>query len=175
MLAVPFVRPRALVPALAAVLAACSDTATPVAAPSAAREIPVAELKQAPSLLSCQQQPYAITSQTVGLLGGTVRVGNHRLEIPAGALLAPVLITAEAPADNAASVRFFPEGLRFVLPAYLTLDYSHCPSAATKPGKSAVFTTDGLSILSLLGSTDDTTQTRVTTLIDHFSRYAVAW
>lgn len=173
MLAIPFVRSRVLVPALAAALAACADT--PMAAPSAARETPVAELKQAPSLLSCQPQPYAITSQTVGLLGGTVRVGNHRLEIPAGALLAPVLITAEAPADNAASVRFFPEGLRFVLPAYLTLDYSHCPSASTKPGKSAVFTTDGLSVLSLLGSADDTAQTRVTTLIDHFSRYAVAW
>lgn len=135
----------------------------------------MAELSEAPSLLMCQQQPYAVTSQTVGLLGGTVRVGNHRLEIPPGALLAPVLITAEAPADNVASVRFFPEGLQFLLPAYLTLDYSHCPSGPGKPGKSAVFTTDGLSVLSLLGSTDDTTQRRVTSAIDHFSRYAVAW
>src|SRR5688572_32097783 len=50
-------------------------------------------------LLACTPLPSARTEQTVGPAGGTIVVGPHRLVVPAGALAAPVLITAEAPPD----------------------------------------------------------------------------
>ena len=79
-------------------------------------------------LLGCTPLPYARTEQTVGPAGGTILVGPHRLVIPAGALAAPVLITAEAPADSVNSVRLLPHGLTFApgKPARLTLSYANC-------------------------------------------------
>jgi hypothetical protein len=126
-------------------------------------------------LLSCRPQPYASTSEVIGWAGGTIRVGGHRLVIPAGALHHPVLITAEAPSDNVASVRFQPEGLHFDRPATLTLDYSACPAGRLQILKRVAYTSDGLDILSLLLSRDNLLTMKVSADLEHFSRYAVAW
>jgi hypothetical protein len=126
-------------------------------------------------LLSCVPQPYASTVQVVGPAGGVLRVGGHSLVIPAGALLAPVTITAEAPSDDVASVRFQPEGLQFLRPATLTLDYSSCPAGRLQILKRVAYTSDGLDILSFLLSRDDLLRMQVSANLEHFSRYAVAW
>lgn len=126
-------------------------------------------------LLACQPQPYAVTTQQVGPAGGTIRVAGHQLVIPAGALGQPVLITAEAPSDFVASVRFQPEGLRFARPATLTLDYSNCPAGRLQILKRVAYTTDQLDILSFLLSRDDLLAMKVSADLEHFSRYAVAW
>lgn len=126
-------------------------------------------------LLVCHRQDYAITRKWVGPAGGTIRVGGHRLEIPAGALSQPVLITAEAPADYVASVRFQPEGLQFARKATLTLDYSDCPAGRLNLLKRVAYTTDRLEILSFLLSRDNILLMKVSADLEHFSRYAVAW
>jgi hypothetical protein len=61
-------------------------------------------------LLTCTPLPPTRTQQTVGPAGGTIAVGPHRLEIPAGALTAPVLITAQALGDSVNSVRLLRTG-----------------------------------------------------------------
>ncbi len=163
---------------LAGGLVNCSNYESPtapatVAATGALTTSGVSQLLS--GLLTCRQQAYAITRQTVGPSGGTIRVGGHSLVIPQGALSQPVLITAEAPADFVASVRFEPEGLQFARQARLTLDYSACPAGRLQLGKHVAYTTDRLQILALLLSVDDILRMRVSADLQHFSRYAVAW
>jgi hypothetical protein len=153
-------------------LASCSSLEAPTA-PAAVP--PATSSVLLDGLLSCVPQGYQQTIQTVGPAGGTIGVGRHLLVIPAGALRAPVTITAEAPSDAVASVRFQPEGLHFNRPARLTLDYSNCPAGRLRLLKRVAYTTDALSILSYLLSQDDPLRMRVSANLEHFSRYAVAW
>jgi hypothetical protein len=128
-------------------------------------------------LLGCTPLPYARTEQTVGAAGGTILVGPHRLVVPAGALSAPVLITAEAPSDDVNSVRLLPHGLTFApgKPAKLTLSYANCSLVGQLLPKRIVYTTDLLEILQWLISLDEPLARRVSTTLEHFSRYAIAW
>lgn len=126
-------------------------------------------------LLACERQPYAFASKRIGPDGGTIRVNDHVLRIPAGALASSTLITAEAPSDFVASVKFQPEGLKFARPATLTLDYSACPLGRLQLLKRIAYTSDDLDILSYLLSRDNLLLMRVSADLDHFSRYAVAW
>jgi hypothetical protein len=128
-------------------------------------------------LLGCTPLPYARTEQTVGPAGGTILVGPHRLVIPAGALASPVLITAEAPSDSVNSVRLLPHGLDFAAgkPARLTLSYANCSLVGQLLPKRVVYTTELLQILEWLLSFDEPFARRVSTNLEHFSRYAIAW
>jgi len=128
-------------------------------------------------LLACRVEPYQVTTKTIGPAGGRIEVGRHVLVIPAGALSAPTLITAVAPSDPVASVRFSPEGLHFKegRPARLTLDYSNCPLGRLQLLKRIAYTTERFNILSYLLSRDNLLLQRVSGDVEHFSRYAVAW
>jgi hypothetical protein len=90
-------------------------------------------------------------------------------------LAQPVLITAEAPSDSVNSVRFTPEGLRFVRRATLTMSYANCNLLGRLVPKRIAYTTDALDILSYLLSLDDFVHQRVSGRLEHFSRYALAW
>jgi hypothetical protein len=124
-------------------------------------------------LLSCSPQPYATRTQVVGVNGGTILVGTHKLVIPAGALSRDYSIRAEQVTYRVNSVRFSPEGLKFAKPAKLTLSYSNCSALLVL--KRVVYTDELLRILELIPSLDDLRTKTVTGDIRHFSRYAVAW
>ncbi len=126
-------------------------------------------------LLRCSPLPADSVTQTIGPDGGTLSVGSHRLTIPAGALAAPVTITAIAPSDTVNQVRFFPGGLTFASPALITMSYANCGLVYGLVPKQIAYTTDDLSILELLPSIDDFWQQRVTGTLRHFSTYAIAW
>jgi hypothetical protein len=124
-------------------------------------------------LLQCNPQRYVSVTKVVGPKGAKIKVGTHSLEIPAGALSQDVTIVAEQVTDATNSVRFSPEGLTFAQPAMLTMGYDNCVSNSAP--KSIVYTTERLNILEQLKS-DDKAQTKtVTSPIEHFSRYAVAY
>jgi hypothetical protein len=125
------------------------------------------------TLLFCQLQEYAVTTAVIGRGGGQINVGNHSLRIPENALSEDVSITAEQVEGPESSVRFSPEGLRFVLPAELTLSYNNCANVAHS--KRVVYTDEMLNILELTPSLDLTSSRQVRGLINHFSRYAVAY
>lgn len=127
------------------------------------------------ALLSCLPMPYQMASSTIGSAGGTVQVGPHTLVIPRGALKRSTRITAEIPGDGYSSVRFGPEGLRFAKSASLTLSYAHCQGLGVLLPKKIAYTTELLSILEILRSTDDVQARTVSAPLDHFSRYAVAY
>ena len=124
-------------------------------------------------LLSCSPQPYTARTQVVGRNGGTIVVGTHRLDIPAGALSKDVTIRAEQVTHRVNSVRFSPEGLKFSRPAKLTLSYANCSPLLLL--KRVVYTDELLRILELIPSLDNLRNKTVTGEIRHFSRYAVAW
>jgi hypothetical protein len=124
-------------------------------------------------LLSCSPQPYVSRTQVVGISGGTIYVGTHKLVIPAGALTRNYTIRAEQVTHRVNSVRFSPAGLTFAKPAKLTLSYSNCSPLLLL--KRVVYTDELLRILELIPSLDDLRTKTVTGDIRHFSRYAVAW
>lgn len=164
-------------------LASCAGVDTPTSPAQQPAGLATAQPSANPRLLApllnglvgCNQQQYGIASRVIGPLGGSIQVNGHVLVIPPGALAQNVLITAEAPNDNYASVRFQPEGLRFAKQARLTLDYSFCPIGRLNLLKRVAYTSDSLDILSYLLSTDDLLRMQVSARLDHFSRYAVAW
>jgi hypothetical protein len=134
---------------------------------------PVETVSISANLLACSPQRYIRNTALVGPKGGKIKVGSHVLRIPAGALSQDVTIVAEQITGLTNSVRFSPEGLSFATAAELTMSYTNC--AAVGLPKSIVYTSEGLGILELLKS-DDKYQTKiVTSPIDHFSRYAVAY
>lgn len=133
----------------------------------------VSELLEITGLLDCSEQSYAVARQTIGPWGGSIKVGNHVLVIPRGALSSYVTIKAEQMRGSTNSVRFSPEGLRFAKPASLTLSYDNCRNVELP--KAIVYTTEGLEVLEVLWSLDLRRWMKVTAPIDHFSRYAVAY
>ena len=84
------------------------------------------QLLKVTGLLTCQEQQYAVTYQTVGSQGGTIKIGKHSLTIPKGALRSNVQIKAEQMSGSTNSVRFSPEGLHFEKQAILALNYQNC-------------------------------------------------
>jgi hypothetical protein len=126
-------------------------------------------------LLNCKPLSYSKTTAIIGTAGGTLRFGPHTLVVPSGALQSNVKITAEVVSDNVNSVRFSPEGLQFAKNAALTLSYSNCFGAGMLLPKKVAYTSELLSILEVLTSTDFPGPQKVTGKLKHFSRYAVAY
>jgi hypothetical protein len=130
-------------------------------------------LGQVTDLLTCTEQPYVKTTETIGPSGGLIVVGRHWLFIPQNALSQDVTITAEQMPGRTNSIRFSPDDLRFARPAALTMNYENCALVLLK--KKIVYTTEDLEILKVLRTLDLFRSKTVSAPIDHFSRYAVAW
>jgi hypothetical protein len=109
----------------------------------------------------------------IGRAGGYIIVGDHGLYIYRNALSEDVAITAEQIEGQVISVRFSPAGLRFAVPAVLWLSYKNCPKG--KHSKYIVYTDESLNILESLQSTDFNASSHISAVINHFSRYAVAY
>ncbi|PYP60957.1 MAG: hypothetical protein DMD44_00545, partial [Gemmatimonadetes bacterium] len=135
----------------------------------------IGSILQATGLLSCTPMPTASATRTVGSAGGVIRIGPHTLSIPAGALAAPVTITATAPSDNVNRVRLRPEGLVFRRSATLTMSYGNCNLLGRILPKRVAYTDDALNILSYVLSLDNLYSQYVTGRLNHFSNYAIAW
>jgi hypothetical protein len=136
------------------------------------------------SLVSCRPLPYESETRTIGPAGGVLEVRHNWLVVPRGALSAPVTITAIAPTDTVAVIRFQPEGLRFLKTAYLVAAYDNCRVPRRVTPRIA-FVTDALDVIEFLVPVDvalDAHVLRKTRMgrhvigeLHHFSNYAVAW
>jgi len=147
-------------------------------------EPPDDEDEDSDSLVPCRPLPYESVTRTIGPAGGSIEVRHNWLVVPRGALSAPVTITAVAPSDTVAMVRFQPEGLHFAKSTLLVLAYDNCriPRGVT-PRIARV--TDAYQVIELLNpasiSLDDHrfkkghARRQVIGELQHFSNYAVAW
>lgn len=150
-----------------------TDPAAGLMSPDIAPATNSVDLISPTNLLLCSPQRYQSITRVVGPKGGKIKVGSNELSIPAGALSEDVTIVAEQITGTVNSVRFGPEGLIFAQPAELTMSYANCQSIVSP--KKVVYTDEQLRLLQVLKS-DDKPQTKiVTSPIDHFSRYAVAY
>jgi hypothetical protein len=136
------------------------------------------------SLVACRPLPYDSVTQTIGPEGGEIEVGRNWLVVPRGALRDRVTITAVAPKDTLALIRFQPEGLSFKLPALLVAAYDNCsvpkkvtPRIALVTNYFAVieFLASGESMLPQRFAKKGNGHRRVVGQLNHFSNYAVAW
>ena len=147
-------------------------------------EPPDDETEDSDSLVSCQPLPYDSVTQTIGPAGGFIEVRHNWLVVPRGALSAPVTITAVAPSDTLAMVRFQPEGLRFQTTAMLVLTYDNCRVPKTVTPRIALVT-DALDVIGFLTPVEVPVHNNrflkgrkgrhVIGELQHFSNYAVAW
>ena len=153
-------------------LTGCRDDRSNVTSPSVR-----ANLLGSPSdlLFVCAADTVAATdTATIGPLGGTIHFGPHSLLIPPGALLRETTITATAPADGHLTAVLQPEGLRFLVPATLTLGYGQC-NPQPSSNLSIVYLKGPLGqILEWLPSLLHLDAHTVSALIGHFSVYAGA-
>jgi hypothetical protein len=124
-------------------------------------------------LLRCEPRDYDAAAEIIGPQGGTIKVGEHQLVIPAGALTQEELIVAEAPTSSLVDVSFSPHGLQFAKSARLTLSYKGCVRPTSDDFMVAYI--QGNQILELPPSVDRKDDDKVDADIDHFSRYALAW
>ncbi len=162
---------------LLAVALACTDrTPTSVPAAPAPDASLIGSLLGATGLLKCSSLPYASQTKTIGPLGGTISAGPHTLVIPPGALSSPTAITMTAPTGlGVNAVKFQPEGLRFTVPAALTMSYANCSLLGKLLPKRIAYTDDNLNIISYLLSLDNLLSKYVTGKVNHFSDYVIAW
>jgi len=130
-------------------------------------------LLRVPAIIHCDPLPYASAVRTIGSAGGELRIGRHRLTIPAGALASPTVITGEAPVSSAVLVTLSPHGLRFAKQPTLMLSYKHCGRPQNLV-ETIVYVDDRLQLLETPPSRD-TPAGEVFAPIWHFSNYAVAW
>ena len=147
-------------------------------------EPPDDEDEDSDSLVSCRPVPYDSVTQTIGPEGGEIEVGRNKLFIPRGALRAPVSITAVAPSDTVALVRFQPEGLHFQKSALLVLAYDNCRIPQRVTPRIALVT-DAFDVIEFLTPVDASIGDHllkkarggrhVLGELQHFSNYAVAW
>jgi hypothetical protein len=137
------------------------------------------------SLVSCRPLPYDSVTKTIGPAGGIIEVRhNNWLVVPRGALSAPVQITAVAPSDSVAMIRFQPEGLRFQKSTLLVLAYDNCRVPRRVTPRIALVT-DAFDVIEFLTPVDASIGDQrfkkahrgryVLGQLQHFSNYAVAW
>ncbi len=137
------------------------------------------------SLVACRPLPYDSVTQTIGPDGGEIEVGSNWLIVPRGALRAAVSITAVAPSDTVAMIRFQPAGLRFQATALLVATYDNCrvPKAVTPR---IALVSNAFAVIEFLASGESMlsprfqqghkgSHRRVVGQLQHFSNYAVAW
>ena len=147
-------------------------------------EPPDDETEASDSLVSCRPLPYDSVTQTIGPAGGFIEVGHNWLVVPRGALSAPVTITAVAPSDTVAIVRFQPEGLHFARSTMLVLAYDNCRIPQRVTPRIALVT-DAFQVVEFLTPVNvplhdnrfkkPHATRQVIGELQHFSNYAVAW
>jgi hypothetical protein len=129
-------------------------------------------------LMKCSALDPAWGVQVIGPAGGSISVGPHSLRIPQGALATVEWIVAETVRGNDGynTIRFYPHGLKFRTPAYLTMSYANCDAGdASRLQYVQVVYMRGDKIVESEPSVRDLEVQTVTGEITHFSNYAVAW
>lgn len=126
-------------------------------------------------VLACPSSQTYTATKTIGIWGGAIDVGPHRLVIPPYALRQNVTITATAPAGSVTTLYFEPHGLTFERPTALTMSYAHCGLLSGLTKRLVYVDVDqDLKILEILPSLNNFWLRKVTGKLDHFSAYAVA-
>ena len=123
----------------------------------------------------------AAVSKTIGPEGGSIATtdGRVQLVLPAGALAKATTIsiqpiTNEAPNGLGHAYRFSPDGIQFVKPATLTIQYGEANVTMNKPDAFGVAYQRGNKVwYQVDGAQVDTTKRQITVPMQHFSDWSI--
>lgn len=124
--------------------------------------------------LRCDPFKNEDVTKRIGAKGGEIKIGDHVLTIPAGALAGDTDITMTQKAGPVVDLEFEPHGLKFAAPVELSLSYKRC-IVPTGANIGVVYVENGFKILQTMPSTDKRSASSISALTDHFSGYVVAW
>ena len=180
----------ALVVAVGALLAACSDAPTAATAPTAPR--PGAAVNAATAdpfaitasptatLLACPSTVADSATAVIGPRGGMVGVEGSAILVPAGAVRTPTAFTIVVPASPVVQVEVHAAGVehyQFARPVAVSISYARCSDSALPDSPLGAWWIDSatLSQLGVMAGIDDRAHRRVTFITDHLSGYAVVY
>lgn len=113
-------------------------------------------------------------SAVIGPLGGSVRLGRHILNIPAGAVSENVTFTMSAASQTGVAVDCNPSPFQFNVPVSLTLSFANTQYASNpRQVNLQIFYMANTSSCIAMPSVVDPVGYTVTAQIDHFSRYII--
>lgn len=128
------------------------------------------------SLLYCPASESATTAGTIGPEGGVLRVGGHRVSVPAGAVAESTTFVMTVPAGQYLEVDVSAMGVEhytFRAPVAITLDFSRCP-LYLGPYRAWYIDTTTKALLEDMGGVSDLLSRTHTFQTGHLSGYAVA-
>jgi hypothetical protein len=126
--------------------------------------------------LRCEPRAAEYAAKRIGPKGGELKIGDHELVVPAGALDEEVEISASAPTGPRAELQFQPHGLTFKQPVEMRISYKGCIlPEGDDPALSILYVGNGWRVLERLPTHDKKAAEAVTALTDHFSGYLVGW
>ena len=173
-------RLAALSVVLGAAIAACADAPSSPSAtvPATSRSL-VKEAGGRPNepngnaygLVKCHRLGPLQRSAVIGPEGGTLRVGDTYLVVPAGALSERVRMTATV-LDTIAAVELQPHGVRFALPVRLAIDVRGCTVREEQHPVLLYLDDDGEVRETIRGHLDEDGDSFFARIV-HFSVYAV--
>lgn len=177
-------------PALAALLSSCAEAGDP--APLAPADAPSLASSSSATLLECSTSSTLAVSDTIDLLGGTLKLtdefgGVHEVVFPANAVSTPLIFTLTVPASKYVEVDvtatdpltgdttsvFFPADAQ----PTLAISYKRCTRSNTANKALGLYHIDPVTDAVLEGpfgaKEGSSTDPRVTGQVPHFSDYAI--
>lgn len=133
-----------------------------------------------PTLLRCE--PAAVShsvSSVIGLLGGTLQIGNTRVVIPENAVPAPTVFTLTVPQSALVEISVragTADHYVFQRPVVVTIDYGRCAGSLDPLRPVTAWHIDESSkrLLENMGGLDLRPSSTITFVTGHLSGYAVA-
>lgn len=159
----------------AALLVSCTDGADPAALgpndPSFASSGPV--------LVECPVEYEVSTTGELGATGGTIRLHDHELSVPAQALTRPQGFRMVAPVSSYMELSVHPgQGgpFEFKKPVTITIDYSRCSRSNIDKAPLTVWQIDPdtKALLENMGGVDHKESRTVSFTTDHLSTFSIA-
>ena len=112
-------------------------------------------------------------SAVIGPAGGRLRLGNHTLKIPAGAVNRDITFTMAIASISGVAVDCGPRPFRFNVPVELTLSYAGTQyEDSDSQGSLEIFYMNGRTCIPMPCLVDPNGKS-VTAQLDHFSRYII--
>lgn len=158
-------------------LAACDKPSSPVAALSDTG--PSLASSSGAVLVECPSDVTTSAEGTIGSLGGSVQLANHRLSLPPLAVTGSQVFTLTDPAGKYMLLDLKGNGQEsfgFDEPATITIDYSRCSRSNIDKSELSVWKVDPetKALLRHMGGVDDKAARTITFTTDSLSVYSLA-
>lgn len=115
-----------------------------------------------------------VSTAVIGPDGGVLPHADHRLEVPAGALDAPLELSFSVPVSDTLTFDMGPHGTQFNLPVSLVFDYSDADLTGVNEALLQVYYYDpSTQIFEAIPTQVDSVNKVIIGYTDHFSRYAI--